>query len=59
LNTEDLVGGVISAIPSGPFHYGNVVNLDAMFAPGYAFTGWTGGLSDSPYPTSITNPGAN
>jgi len=59
LNIEDLVGGVISAIPSGPYYLGDVVYLEAISAPGYAFTGRTGGLSDSPYPTSITNPGAN
>ena len=37
-------GGTITALPAGPYHYGDAVVLTAAPAEGYGFTGWTGDL---------------
>ena len=47
-------GGTITATPAGPYHYGDVVTLTATADTGYAFTGWTGDLSGTTSPTTIT-----
>ncbi len=47
-------GGTITATPAGPYHYGDVVTVEATANPGYSFTGWTGGLSGTTNPTTIT-----
>ena len=47
-------GGTITAAPAGPYHYGDVVSIEAAANTGYTFTGWTGDLSGTTNPTTIT-----
>ena len=50
---ETAVGGTITAAPAGPYHYGDVVTVEAKADTGYTFTGWTGDLSGTTNPTTI------
>ena len=54
LTINQSTGGTISADPEDPYHYGDVVTVEAMSAPGYTFTGWTNDLSGTTNPTTIT-----
>jgi hypothetical protein len=58
--TVDRVGhGSVAVDPSlGSYHYDDVVTLTATADPGWAFSGWSGGLSgpDNPATTTITGP---
>jgi uncharacterized repeat protein (TIGR02543 family) len=46
--------GSVSRNNAGPYHYGDVVQLTASPGTGYSFTGWSGGLSGSSNPATIT-----
>ncbi|MDX9850377.1 MAG: InlB B-repeat-containing protein [Anaerolineaceae bacterium] len=54
LTINQTTGGTITADPSGPYHYGDVVTLIAEAKPGYSFTGWMGDLSGTENPTTLT-----
>jgi len=54
LNATPLEGGTVTADKSAPYHYGDVVQLTATIIPGYTFAGWSGDLSGSDNPKSIT-----
>ena len=54
LTITQATGGTISATPAGPYHYGDVVNVEAVATTGYTFTGWSGDLSGTTNPTTIT-----
>ena len=45
LTINQSTGGTITALPAGPYHYGDAVVLTAAPAEGYGFTGWTGACS--------------
>ena len=45
LTINQSTGGTITALPAGPYHYGDAVVLTAAPAEGYGFTGWTGDCS--------------
>ena len=50
--------GNVTLNPSqGPYHYGDIVNLNANPGNGYVFTGWTGGINktDNPLQINITS----
>jgi uncharacterized repeat protein (TIGR02543 family) len=47
-------GGTVNQTPSGPYFYGDVVQLTAVPNTGWHFVEWTGGLSGSNNPESIT-----
>lgn len=47
-------GGTIAASPGPPYHYNDIVALTANPNPGYAFDHWSGNLTGTTNPTSIT-----
>ena len=49
--------GSVSRYPSGPYHYNDIVDLTATPAIGWSFTGWTGDLTGTTSPASITMDG--
>jgi len=56
--TVDPAGaGTVNAVPSSPYHYGDVVQLTANANPGWTFSSWTGNASGSTSPTSVTMDG--
>jgi uncharacterized repeat protein (TIGR02543 family) len=54
LTINQSTGGTITATPAGPYYYGDVVTVEAQTNSGYDFTGWTGDLSGTTNPTTIT-----
>ena len=46
-------GGFVNLNNSGPYHYGDVVQLTAVPAAGRSFQSWSGDLSGSTSPTTI------
>jgi uncharacterized repeat protein (TIGR02543 family) len=46
--------GVVNRGTPGPYHYGDVVQLNAVAGPGWVFSGWSGGLSGTTNPQTIT-----
>ncbi|MGB9133966.1 MAG: CARDB domain-containing protein, partial [Candidatus Bathyarchaeia archaeon] len=55
LLTVNVIGsGSVSLNNSGPYHYGDVVELTANGAPGWAFLSWSGDLTGSANPETIT-----
>jgi hypothetical protein len=54
LTANPSTGGSITANPTGPYYYGDVVQLTAVTNTGYSFTSWSGDLSGSTNPTTIT-----
>jgi uncharacterized repeat protein (TIGR02543 family) len=56
--TVNVVGsGSVIPDPVGPYHYGDVVELTAEADPDWEFSGWSGDLSGSTNPESITMDG--
>jgi len=52
--TVDTVGsGSVNLNNSGPYHYGDVVQLTATPAAGWSFSGWSGDFSSSSNPVSV------
>jgi uncharacterized repeat protein (TIGR02543 family) len=47
-------GGSVNVNPAGPYHYGDIVQLEVVPTPGWYFAGWSGDLSGSESPTNIT-----
>ncbi len=54
LTINQATGGTITANPAGPYHYGDEVQLTATPSTGYTFTAWTGALSGSTNPQTLT-----
>ncbi len=54
LTINQSTGGTITVTPAGPYHYGDVVTVEAAINAGYTFTGWIGDLSGTTNPTAIT-----
>jgi uncharacterized repeat protein (TIGR02543 family) len=53
--TVSVIGsGSVARNMSGPYHYGDVVQLTANAATGASFSGWSGDLTGSANPASIT-----
>jgi uncharacterized repeat protein (TIGR02543 family) len=46
-------GGSVSAVPSGPYHYGDIVTLTGTANPGYSFNYWSGDASGSSSVTMV------
>jgi hypothetical protein len=54
LTTSVIGQGSISRNNSGPYHYGDVVQLTAVPSVGWSFSVWSGGLSGSANPATLT-----
>ena len=54
LTLASFPGGSIVANPTGPYHYGDTVQLTAVPDQGHSFSGWSQDLNGSTNPTSIT-----
>jgi uncharacterized repeat protein (TIGR02543 family) len=53
--TTNVIGqGSISRNNTGPYHYGDVVQLTAVPSVGWSFSFWSDGLSGSANPTTLT-----
>jgi hypothetical protein len=53
--TVSVVGsGVVNLNNTGPYHYGDVVRLTAVPSIGWSFSVWSGNLTGSTNPTTIT-----
>ena len=46
-------GGTIIASPTPPYHYNNVVTLNATANPGYTFSNWSGNLTGNQNPATL------
>jgi len=53
VNVNPLGTGIVSMNYTGPYHYGDVVQLTANANPGWSFSGWSGDLGGSNNPESI------
>jgi len=47
-------GGSVSRNNTGPYHYGDVVQLTASHATGWSFSSWSGALTGSVNPADLT-----
>jgi uncharacterized repeat protein (TIGR02543 family) len=47
-------GGSVDITPSGPYHYGDMVQLTAVPAPDWLFSSWSGDLTGSTNPATLT-----
>jgi uncharacterized repeat protein (TIGR02543 family) len=54
LDTLTQGSGSVSKSKDGPYYYGDVVTLEATADAGWGFTGWSGDLSGSTNPITIT-----
>ena len=54
LTTSTVGNGSVSLNNTGPYHYGDVVQLSAVPATGWTFDHWTGDLSGSVNPALLT-----
>ena len=54
LTINQVTGGTITVSPDGLYHYGDVVTVEAKADANYTFTGWTGDLSGTTSPTTVT-----
>ena len=54
LTITQLAGGTIAAAPAGPYHLNDEVTVTATADPGYHFGAWTGDLTGTTNPTTIT-----
>jgi uncharacterized repeat protein (TIGR02543 family) len=57
LTISTVGSGVVNLNNSGPYYYGDVVELTAVPATGWSFSGWSGDLSGSNNAASITMTG--
>lgn len=55
--TPPVGSGSVAVNNSGPYQYGDVVQLTANANSGWAFTGWSGDLTGTTSPTTITMDG--
>ncbi len=56
-NVEPSGGGSVTADPHNPYHYNDIVELTAVPNDGWSFDGWSGDLTGSDNPQSITMDG--
>ncbi len=54
ISIDPATGGSVDAVPSPPYHYGDVVTLTAISNPGYSFDHWSGDLSGNSNPATLT-----
>jgi hypothetical protein len=54
VSVDPVGSGSVSLNNTGPYHYGDVVRLTAVPAPGWSFSIWSGDLSESSNPATIT-----
>jgi uncharacterized repeat protein (TIGR02543 family) len=54
ITVNPTAGGSVAAVPSPPYHYGDVVTLTATANPGYTFDHWSGNASGSSSVTTVT-----
>jgi len=54
ITVDPLEGGTVDASPAPPYHYNDIVTLTALPNTGYTFDHWSGDLSGSENPTTIT-----
>ncbi|MCX7683184.1 MAG: hypothetical protein N2508_14660, partial [Anaerolineae bacterium] len=58
LATHVVGGGSVTRAPHKPtYHYGDVVTLTAVAAPGWSFAGWSGDLTGSASPATLVMTG--
>jgi uncharacterized repeat protein (TIGR02543 family) len=48
------MGGTVSAVPGGPYYYGDIVTLTAAANTGYTFDHWSGDASGTNLVTTVT-----
>jgi len=53
LTATTIGGGTVNLNSSGPYHYGDVVELTAVPVIGWTFDHWSGDLTDSVNPTTL------
>ena len=54
ITSDPIAGGSVQAVPTGPYYYNDVVTLTAIANTGYTFNGWSGDLTGTTNPTTIT-----
>jgi hypothetical protein len=54
LMVNPVQGGIIQAIPAPPYHYNDIVTLTATPNSGYTFDHWSGDLTGTQNPTTLT-----
>jgi uncharacterized repeat protein (TIGR02543 family) len=54
LTINSIGGGTVATSPNPPYHYGDIIQLTATATLGYTFSGWSGDLTDSTNPMTIT-----
>jgi uncharacterized repeat protein (TIGR02543 family) len=57
--TPDSSGSITVSPASGPYYEGDVLTLTAVPADGYEFQGWTGHLTGTTNPATLTMDGEN
>jgi uncharacterized repeat protein (TIGR02543 family) len=57
ISIDPTAGGSVAAVPTPPYHYGDVVTLTATANPGYSFDHWSGDTSGSNAVTTVTMTG--
>ncbi|DAC72881.1 MAG TPA: hypothetical protein DSN98_03140 [Thermoplasmata archaeon] len=57
ISVDPVAGGSVGAVPSPPYHYGDVVTLTASVNPGYGFDHWSGDASGSNPVVTVTMTG--
>ena len=58
LDITQATGGTITASPTGPYHWDDVVTLTATHDPGYSFSAWIGGCAGQGNPCLLTVDGS-
>jgi len=54
LSVDPMGGGSVTPDNGGPYHYGDVIHLTATPTIGWSFDHWSGGLSGSSNPATLT-----
>jgi len=54
VNVDPISGGSVNLNDTGPYGYGDVVQLTAVSNAGWSFSGWTGDLTGSTNPDKVT-----
>ena len=57
IGVDPVSGGSVEAVPTPPYHYGDVVTLTATANPGYSFDHWSGDASGNSPVVTVTMDG--